>query len=157
MGKGGARAKGADSSRDPLIERGRGGRLFMAGLDPRRFGAMLWTDADPLAHPRLRSLGPEPLSDTFTGNHLLAHARGKRVAIPLNTTLEPRGTLRLILRDGRVEVHYTIEAKQRTDCGAEIIAGHGCEDHVLQAEPFGGLGNPVRFVRLDLFRPAFGH
>ncbi len=47
--------------------------------------------------------------------------RGKRVAIPLNTTLEPRGTLRLILRDGRVEVHYTIEAKQRTDCGAEII------------------------------------
>ncbi len=47
--------------------------------------------------------------------------RGKRVAIPLNTTLEPRGTLRLILRDGRVEVHYTIEAKQTMDCGAEII------------------------------------
>jgi hypothetical protein len=33
-----------------------------------------------------------------------------RVAIPLNTTVAPTGTLRLILRDGRVEVHYQVDA-----------------------------------------------
>ncbi len=32
------------------------------------------------------------------------------VVIPLNTTVAPRGTLRLILRGGRVEVHYQIDA-----------------------------------------------
>lgn len=33
----------------------------------------------------------------------------KTVAIPLNTTVAPTGTLRLILRNGRVEVHYAID------------------------------------------------
>jgi IS605 OrfB family transposase len=36
--------------------------------------------------------------------------RGGRVAIPLNTTVAPSGTLRLILRGGRVEVHHQIDA-----------------------------------------------
>ncbi|GCB43142.1 hypothetical protein SNL152K_426 [Streptomyces sp. NL15-2K] len=35
--------------------------------------------------------------------------RRQLIAIPLNTTVAPTGTLRLILRDGRVEVHYQIE------------------------------------------------
>jgi IS605 OrfB family transposase len=38
----------------------------------------------------------------------------KRIAIPLNTTVPPTGTIRLILRDGRVEVHYAVEEKQVT-------------------------------------------
>ena len=33
----------------------------------------------------------------------------KRIAIPLNTTYLPSGTLRLILREGRVEVHFPVE------------------------------------------------
>ncbi len=37
-------------------------------------------------------------------------ANREHVKIPLNTTLAPSGTLRLILRDGRAEVHYQIEA-----------------------------------------------
>lgn len=49
--------------------------------DPRRFGAMLWAEGDPLAHPRLRGLGPEPLSDAFHGAYLHAAARHRRVAI----------------------------------------------------------------------------
>ena len=49
--------------------------------DPRRFGAILWADGDPLDHPRLQALGPEPLSDDFTGDYLRARARGRRVAI----------------------------------------------------------------------------
>ena len=47
--------------------------------------------------------------------------RGKRIAVPLNTTVEPTGTLRLILRGGRVEVHHAIDVEQTADCGGEIV------------------------------------
>src|SRR5882724_3562910 len=36
--------------------------------------------------------------------------RREMVHIPLNTIVSPTGTLRLILREGRVEVHYQIDA-----------------------------------------------
>jgi formamidopyrimidine-DNA glycosylase len=57
------------------------GKQCLRFHDPRRFGALLWTDADPLAHPRLRDLGPEPLSTTFDGAWLEGAAKGRRVAI----------------------------------------------------------------------------
>lgn len=47
--------------------------------------------------------------------------RGQRIAIPLNTTVKPDGTLRLILRDGKVEVHHTIEIEIKSDCGDGAI------------------------------------
>jgi hypothetical protein len=47
--------------------------------------------------------------------------KGKRIAIPLNTRVEPNGTLRLILHEGIIEVHYTIEAKETENCGNETI------------------------------------
>ncbi len=49
--------------------------------DPRRFGSLLWTDGDPLTHPLLKSLAPEPLSDEFNGDYLARAAKGRRVAI----------------------------------------------------------------------------
>lgn len=49
--------------------------------DPRRFGCLLWTDEDPLRHPLLARLGPEPLGDNFSGTYLYAACRGRRVAI----------------------------------------------------------------------------
>ena len=49
--------------------------------DPRRFGAVLWTEEDPLQHPLLRSLGPEPLSSDFHGEHLYRLSRGRRIAV----------------------------------------------------------------------------
>ncbi len=49
--------------------------------DPRRFGAMLWTTRDPLCHPLLRHLGPEPLAPGFDGDYLYDAARGRKVAI----------------------------------------------------------------------------
>ncbi len=49
--------------------------------DPRRFGALLWTDEDPLQHPLLAALGPEPLGEMFTGDFLYRASRGRRVAI----------------------------------------------------------------------------
>jgi len=51
--------------------------------DPRRFGAVLWTEADPSAHPLLRHLGVEPLSRALDGDRLLALTRGRRTAIKL--------------------------------------------------------------------------
>jgi formamidopyrimidine-DNA glycosylase len=49
--------------------------------DPRRFGAVLWTADDPDQHALLASLGPEPLSDDFTAEHLFKATRKRRVAI----------------------------------------------------------------------------
>jgi len=49
--------------------------------DPRRFGCLLWTDDDPLGHPLLAKLGPEPLGDEFTGDTLYRACRTRRIAI----------------------------------------------------------------------------
>ncbi len=48
--------------------------------DPRRFGAVLWTD-DVARHPLLAHLGPEPLTPAFDGAWLHARCRGRQVAI----------------------------------------------------------------------------
>lgn len=49
--------------------------------DPRRFGAALWTRHDPLQHPLLRDLGPEPLGPEFDADWLHRLSRGRRVAV----------------------------------------------------------------------------
>ncbi len=49
--------------------------------DPRRFGALLWTCADPLQHALLAHLGPEPLEDDFNGAYLYRQARGRSLAV----------------------------------------------------------------------------
>jgi formamidopyrimidine-DNA glycosylase len=49
--------------------------------DPRRFGAILWTEDDPLQHPLLVNLGVEPLLNGFTSSYLYRMTRGKKVAI----------------------------------------------------------------------------
>ena len=48
--------------------------------DPRRFGSLHWSRA-PLKHKLLKSLGPEPLSEAFSGEYLHAKSRGRRVSI----------------------------------------------------------------------------
>lgn len=49
--------------------------------DPRRFGAVLWTKADPLEHKLLIKLGPEPLNADFSAEYLYKASRNRRVAI----------------------------------------------------------------------------
>lgn len=49
--------------------------------DPRRFGAVLWTDAEPIQHKLLKDLGPEPFSSSFTGKYMYAQSRNKKIAI----------------------------------------------------------------------------
>ena len=49
--------------------------------DPRRFGFLLDYQGDPLSHPRLEKLGPEPLSEDFTAEWLYQRSRNRRQAI----------------------------------------------------------------------------
>jgi len=49
--------------------------------DPRRFGALLWATGDPLSHPRLAGLGPEPFDPVFDGDYLWGLSRGRRAAV----------------------------------------------------------------------------
>ena len=43
--------------------------------DPRRFGSVHWTKADPNEHKLLRDLGPEPLSNDLNGDYLFQKSR----------------------------------------------------------------------------------
>ena len=58
--------------------------------DPRRFGAVLWTRSDAARHKLLMFLGPEPLSDAFSGAYLFRATRGRTRSI------------RDVLLDGRI-------------------------------------------------------
>jgi len=48
--------------------------------DPRRFGCVLWAD-NWQTHKLIQGLGPEPLSELFTGKYLHGKAKGKKIAI----------------------------------------------------------------------------
>jgi formamidopyrimidine-DNA glycosylase len=58
-----------------------GSGLIARLTDPRRFGAVLWVPRDPLRHPLLARLAPEPLGPEFDGSWLHAHTRGRSAAI----------------------------------------------------------------------------
>jgi formamidopyrimidine-DNA glycosylase len=49
--------------------------------DPRRFGAVLWTRGDPLAHKLLKDMGPEPLGPDFDGAYLFRTSRRRQRAV----------------------------------------------------------------------------
>lgn len=51
--------------------------------DPRRFGLVLWQTGDPLRHPLLAGIGPEPLSGEFNGASLHGATRNRSAAIKL--------------------------------------------------------------------------
>jgi formamidopyrimidine-DNA glycosylase len=58
-----------------------GSGLCLRFHDPRRFGCLLWTEADPMAHPLLAGLGPEPLEAGFDGDYLRRRASGRVLAV----------------------------------------------------------------------------
>lgn len=62
---------------DLVIDNGRVIRL----RDPRRFGLVLWHTGDPLSHPLLKDIGPEPLTDDFDGAVLYRETRSRGAAI----------------------------------------------------------------------------
>lgn len=49
--------------------------------DPRRFGCMLWTLAEPADHQLLSALGPEPLQAEFDAEHLFRLSRNRKAPV----------------------------------------------------------------------------
>jgi formamidopyrimidine-DNA glycosylase len=49
--------------------------------DPRRFGAILWLEGDPIKHPLLAVLGIEPLTEDFSAKWLKEELNGLSAAI----------------------------------------------------------------------------
>lgn len=108
---------------DLVLDNGQALRL----RDPRRFGALLWTRDDPLRHPLLVNLGPEPLSPAFDGERLYRLSRGRRA--PVKT----------FIMDGHVVVGlgniYANEALFRARIHPARAAGKiGRERYALLAE-----------------------
>ena len=67
-----------------------GNGLALRYNDPRRLGLLLWIDDDPLNHPLLKGLGPEPLEEGFEGDYLFRKSRGRTI------------TVKQFIMDGRV-------------------------------------------------------
>ena len=57
------------------------GKQCLRLRDPRRFGAVLWTDEDIQQHKLIKPLGPEPLSNDFNADYLFNKRRGRNTAI----------------------------------------------------------------------------
>jgi formamidopyrimidine-DNA glycosylase len=62
---------------DLVLETGQALRFH----DPRRFGSLQFTRGDPLEHPLLAKLAPEPLSAEFDADYLYRATRKRAVAI----------------------------------------------------------------------------
>ena len=61
---------------------GKEGRVLRL-RDPRRFGAVLWTGANPNQHKLLAPLGPEPLDDLFNAKYLQSQLKTRSAAIKI--------------------------------------------------------------------------
>jgi formamidopyrimidine-DNA glycosylase len=107
-------------------------RQLLRLTDPRKFGTVLWTATDPLQHPLLATLGPEPLGAGFGGAYLYAKSRGRRVAV------------KPFLMDSRVVVGvgniYASEALFRAGVDPATTAG------LLSEATCAGLAEAVRSV-----------
>jgi formamidopyrimidine-DNA glycosylase len=73
----GAQPPGKHDHLDILLASGKALRL----TDPRRFGAVLWTDKALAQHPLLRDLGPEPFAPEFDERWLVSRMHGRKAAI----------------------------------------------------------------------------
>ena len=57
------------------------GQGLLRYTDPRRFGAIIWTNCPPDQHALLNRLGAEPLTAEFNADYLLQRATGRRCAV----------------------------------------------------------------------------
>ncbi len=55
--------------------------LVLRFHDPRKFGIITWLTGDPLQHPLLAAIGPEPLSSAFDAAYLYHISRNRKVAV----------------------------------------------------------------------------
>ena len=106
--------------------------------DPRRFGSLHWVTGDPLEHPLLAGLGPEPLDRGFGGAYLAGRARGRKVAIK-QFLMEQR----VVVGVGNI---YASEALFRAGIHPRRAAGK------VSAERFERLADGVRTVLGEAIR-----
>jgi formamidopyrimidine-DNA glycosylase len=113
---------------DLILETG----MLLRLADPRRFGLALWTKEDPLDHPLLKVIGPEPLEEGFNGDYLFQKSRGRRVAV------------KELVMDGHVVAGlgniYASEALFRAGIHPAACAG------VISRERYRRLVNSIRIV-----------
>jgi formamidopyrimidine-DNA glycosylase len=113
---------------DILLE---GGQMLRLN-DPRRFGCALWLPGDPLQHDLLKSLGPEPFAEEFSGDLLYACSRKRFTAV------------KNFLMDGRIVVGvgniYASEALFRAGIHPLRAAGR------ITCTRYGKLADAVREV-----------
>lgn len=62
---------------DLVLDSGKAIRLH----DPRRFGAVLWTQENIDQHKLIQHLGPEPLTEAFTSDYLYTCAQKRSVSV----------------------------------------------------------------------------
>ena len=90
-------------------------KMVLRFNDSRRFGAILWTEKDPLLHERLVDLGPEPCGDKFNSDYLYEKSRRRKIAI------------KQLIMDARVVVGvgniYANEALFRAGISPSKLAG----------------------------------
>jgi formamidopyrimidine-DNA glycosylase len=55
--------------------------VLLRYTDPRRFGACIYVESEPLKHKLLSQLGPEPLSELFNADYLFKVSRTKNTSI----------------------------------------------------------------------------
>ena len=107
--------------------------------DPRRFGALLWLEGDPLTHALLADLGMEPLARSFTARALQQRLAGRSAAI------------KLAIMDAHVVVGvgniYAAEALFRAG-GSTLRDFFGCDGDPghfqLEHQVYGREGEPCR-------------
>ena len=96
--------------------------------DPRRFGSLHHGEGDPLAHPLLAKLGPEPLEPEFDADYLFSKTRRRRVAVKIlimnsqvvvgvGNIYASEALFRAGIRPGRAAKSLT-----REECGALVKA-----------------------------------
>jgi len=103
-------------------------QMILRFTDPRRFGALLWTENDSQQHELIKHLGPEPLSRAFTSDYLYSRAKGRKV--PIKTFIMDNKT---VVGVGNI---YATEALFAAGIHPKMLAGNlklaGCQRLVTE-------------------------
>ena len=96
--------------------------------DPRRFGSFHFYKADPAEHWLLVDLGPEPLGNDFSGEHLFQQARRRRIAVK-NHIMDSKvvvgvGNIYAAEALFSAGIRPTVQAGRVTRVGYERLASH---------------------------------
>ncbi|MFL6872872.1 MAG: bifunctional DNA-formamidopyrimidine glycosylase/DNA-(apurinic or apyrimidinic site) lyase [Candidatus Azotimanducaceae bacterium] len=96
--------------------------------DPRRFGSFHFYKADPAEHWLLAGLGPEPLGNDFSGEHLFQLARRRRIAVK-NHIMDSKvvvgvGNIYAAEALFSAGIRPTVQAGRVTRVGYERLASH---------------------------------